>query len=64
MGLEIVAQGTTSPSRLEVEYKTMAWDLMSRPMHQKVKASKEIYSAKTGRIPHSQRKESFKGISA
>ena len=56
--LEIVAQGTTSPTRLGVEFNTVAWDLMSRPIRQMLEADEERHSDITGGIPFYQRRES------
>jgi hypothetical protein len=37
--LEIVAQGDSSPTRLEVEFNTVAWHSISRPLRQLMKAA-------------------------
>ncbi len=39
--LEIITQGTTSPNRLEVEFNTVAWDLMARPIRHMLEINQE-----------------------
>jgi hypothetical protein len=45
--LEIVAQGDTSPTQLSVEFNTVAWYQLSRPLRQLLQATKAASSAPT-----------------
>ena len=55
--LEIISQGTTSPTRLEVEFNTVAWDLISRPLRQILEAGKQQPGEITAEVSLSQRAE-------
>jgi hypothetical protein len=51
--LEIVAQGTDSPTRLGIEFNTVAWDRLSPCLRQLLQASKTTPSAPTDKNTYS-----------
>ena len=50
--LEIVAQGTNSPTRLAVEFNTVAWDQISHPIRRLLQAAKNTPAVSTENIPY------------
>jgi hypothetical protein len=52
--LEIVAQGNTSPARLGVEFNTVAWEQLSRPVRKLLQAAIGAPVTTTGKIIFSQ----------
>jgi hypothetical protein len=55
--LEIVAHGTASPTRLEVEFNTVAWDFLSGPIRNMLEANEERQRDLKDEIPLFQRRE-------
>ena len=49
--LEIVAESTPSPARLALEFNTVAWDQIARPIRQFLQAARNTPAASTERIP-------------
>ena len=50
--LEIVAESATSPTRLAVEFNTVAWDQIVRPVRQFLQAARNAPAASTENIPY------------
>jgi hypothetical protein len=51
--LEIVAQSKTSPTRLSMEFNTLAWNRLSRPLRQILQATKVTPGAPTDKTTYS-----------
>jgi hypothetical protein len=51
--LEIVAQGSQTPTRLGMEFNLVAWDLLSRPIRQLLQAARTIDSGSSDGISFS-----------
>jgi len=51
--LEIVAQGQTSPTRLGVEFNTVAWYQLSRPLRQLLQATQATPTVPTDKPSYS-----------
>ena len=53
--LEIVAESTSSPTRLAVEFNTVAWDQIAHPVRHFLQAAKNTPGVPTENIPYSAR---------
>lgn len=51
--LEIVAQGQGSPTRIAMEFNTVAWNYLSRPLRQLLRATEPISDMSIGEIGYS-----------